>query len=186
MKVDNSWTAFEKERRRRGRKYRTAEVRMLKGAKDRQQFPARQDDALGLEGTTKTGDGGGKVRFENLRRLRFAEARLNGTFEEVSQHEATLLKLAENCVRGLSLGRKLHGFEKFASFAFETAFGRIEEIAIIDGRAVAEKKSLDVDRAIARGALKPVQAAGDVRGRGKLPATVTAAEACACGGHAKA
>jgi hypothetical protein len=88
-----------------------------------------------------------------------------------------LLKLRENGVRGLPFPRNLHGFEKFLSLALETAFGRIEKIGIINGGNVAEKKSLDVDRAIARGALKPMEATGEVLGRGDLPATVTVTEA---------
>jgi hypothetical protein len=71
----------------------------------------------------------------------------------------------------------LHGFEKFLSLALETAFGRIEEIGIVNRGNVAEKKSLDVDRAVARGALKPTEATGEVLGRGDLPATVTVTEA---------
>jgi hypothetical protein len=63
IKVDNPWTALEEKRRRRGRKYRTAEVRILKGAEGLQPVCAHQDDAPGLEGTTKTREGSGKVRF---------------------------------------------------------------------------------------------------------------------------
>ena len=71
----------------------------------------------------------------------------------------------------------MHGSENFLSLALETAFGRIEEIGIVNRGNVAEKKSLDVDRAIARGASKPLEATGEVLGRGELPATVTVAEA---------
>jgi len=71
----------------------------------------------------------------------------------------------------------LHGFENFPSLALEAACGRIEEIGIINRGGAAEKKSLDVDGAIARGAFKPLEATGEVLGRGELPATVTVAEA---------
>jgi hypothetical protein len=87
------------------------------------------------------------------------------------------LKFRENRVRGLPFSRKLHGFEKSLSLALEAACGRIEEIGIINRGRVAEKKGLDVDRAIARGAFKPLEATGEVLGRGELPATVTVAEA---------
>jgi len=159
---------------------------MLKGAKDLQQVCADEDDALRLEGTTKTSDGCGKVLLENLGNLGIVEAGLSGALEEVSQHQAALLKLGENCVRGLPLGGKLHGFENLASLTLETAFSRVQEIGIIHRANAAEKQSPDVDRAIARGAFKPMEATGDVLGRGDLPATVAVAEACACGGHATA
>jgi hypothetical protein len=71
----------------------------------------------------------------------------------------------------------LHGFENSLSLALEAACGRIEEIGVLNRGSVAEKKSLDVDRAIARGACKPLEAAGEVLRRGGLPATVTVAEA---------
>jgi hypothetical protein len=71
----------------------------------------------------------------------------------------------------------LHGFENFPSLALEAACRRIEEIGIINRGSAAEKKSLDVDRAIAGGAFKPLEATGEVLGRGELPATVTGAEA---------
>jgi hypothetical protein len=71
----------------------------------------------------------------------------------------------------------LHGFENFLSLALEMARRRIEEIGIINRGSVAEKKSLDVDGAIARGAFKPLEATGEMLGRGELPATVTVAEA---------
>ena len=71
----------------------------------------------------------------------------------------------------------MHGFEKSLSLALETACGRIEESGIINRGNVAEKKSLDVDRAIARGAFKPMETTGEVLGRGELPATVTVEEA---------
>jgi len=104
----------------------------------------------------------------------------------VGEHESTLLELAQHSVTGLPLGGKLNGIEKLASFTFEAGFGRVKEIGITGGGDTTEQKSLDVDRAIARGALKPMEAAGDVLWRGQLPATVTVEEACACGGHAKA
>jgi hypothetical protein len=63
IKVDNPWAALEEKRRRRGRKHRAAKVCILKGPKDLRQVCANQDDAPGLEGTTKTREGSGKVRF---------------------------------------------------------------------------------------------------------------------------
>ena len=83
IKVANPWTALEGKRRRRGRKYRAAKVRILKGAEDLEQVFANQDDAPGLEGPTKTRDGSRKVRLEDLRHLRIAEARLHRALEEV-------------------------------------------------------------------------------------------------------
>jgi len=71
----------------------------------------------------------------------------------------------------------LHGLENFLSLALEAACGRIKEIGITNRGSVAEKKRLDVDRAIARGAFKPLEATSEVFGRGELPATVTVAEA---------
>jgi len=182
MKVDDYWAALEKKRRRRSGKYRTAEIRMLKGLQDVQQVRAHQDDTLRLEGSAKPSDGCRKMRLQNLRTI---EARLDGALEEVSQHQAALLELRQNVGR-FPFGGKLHGIEKLASFAFETAFGRVEEIGIISGGDVAKKKGLNVERTIARGAFKPVEAASDMLGGGKLPATITVEEACACGGHAKA
>jgi hypothetical protein len=83
IKVDNPWAAFEEKRRRRGRKYRAAKVRILKGPEDLQQVCANQDDTSGLEGPTKTRDGLRKMRLEGLRHLRIAEARLHRALEEV-------------------------------------------------------------------------------------------------------
>jgi hypothetical protein len=83
IKVDSPWTALEGKRRRRGRKYRAAKVRILKGAEDLEQVCANQDDAPGLEGPTKTRDGSRKMRREDLRHLRIAEARLHRALEEV-------------------------------------------------------------------------------------------------------
>jgi len=186
MKVDDYWTAVEKKRRRRSGKYRTAEIRMLKGVQDVQQVRAHQDDTLRLEGSAKPSDGCWKMRLQNLRNLRLIEARLDGALEEVRQHQAALLKLRQNSVGRLPIGGKLHGIEKLASLAFETAFGRVEEIGFINRGDVAKKKGLNVKGTIARGAFKPVEAASDMLGGGKLPATITVEEACACGGHAKA
>lgn len=83
IKVHNPWTALEGKRRRRGKKYRAAKVRVSKGAEDLEQVFANQDDAPGLEGPTKTRDGSRKVRLEDLRHLRIAEARLHRALEEV-------------------------------------------------------------------------------------------------------
>jgi len=83
IKVDNPRTALEEKRRRRGRKYRAAKLRILKGPEDRQQVCANQDDAPGLEGPTKTRDGSRKMRLEDLRYLRIAKARLHRALEEV-------------------------------------------------------------------------------------------------------
>jgi hypothetical protein len=104
----------------------------------------------------------------------------------VREHESTPLELAQHSVTGLLFGGKLNGIEKLASFTFEAGFRRVEEIGIPDGGGTTEQKGLNVNRAIARGAFKPMQAAGDVLWRGQLPATVTVEKACACGGHAKA
>jgi hypothetical protein len=83
IKVANPWTALEGKRKRRGRKYRAAKVRILKGAQDLGQVFANQDDAPGLEGPTKTRDGSRKMRLEELRHLRIVEARLHRALEEV-------------------------------------------------------------------------------------------------------
>ena len=104
----------------------------------------------------------------------------------MSEHQCALLELAQDSVTGLPFGGKLNGIEKLASFTFEAGFRRVKEIGIPGGGDTTEQKSLDVNRAIARGAFKPMQAAGDVLWRGQLPATVTVEKACACGGHAKA
>jgi len=80
----------------------------------------------------------------------------------------------------------LHGIEKLASLAFETAFGRVQEIGIINRGDISKKKGLNVKGTITRGAFKPMEAASDMLAGSKLPATITAEEACACGGHAKA
>jgi hypothetical protein len=186
MKVDDYWTAFKEKRRRRSGKYRTAEIRVLKAVQNVQQVRVHQDDTLRLEGSAKPSDGFRKMPLQNLQNLRIIEARLDGALEEVSQHQAALLKLRQDSVGRLPLGGKLHGIEKLASFALETTFGRVEEIGIIHRGDVAKKKGLNVKGTIARGAFQPVQAASDMLGGGKLPATITAEEACACGGHAKA
>ena len=104
----------------------------------------------------------------------------------MSEHQCALLELAQDSVTGLPFGGKLNGIEKLASLAFETAFGRVEEIGFINRGDVAKKKGLNVKGTIARGAFQPVEAASDMPGGGKLPATITVEEACACGGHAKA
>ena len=186
MKVDDYWTALEKKRRRRIGKDRTAEIRMLKGVQGVQQVRAHQDDTLRLEGSAKPRDGRRKMRLQNLRNMGFVEARLDGALEEVGQHQAALLKLRQNRVGRLPFGGKLNGTEKPASFAFKAAFGRVEEIGILNRGDVANKKGLNVKRTIACGAFKTVETASDMLGGGKLPATITAEEACACGGHAKA
>ena len=82
-KVHNPWTALEGKRRRRGRKYRAAKVRILKGTEDPEQVCANQDDAPGLEGPAKTRDASRKMRLEDLCHLRIAEARLHRALEEV-------------------------------------------------------------------------------------------------------
>ena len=159
---------------------------MLKGVQGVQPVRAHQDDTLRLEGAAKPRDGYRKMRLQNPRKLRIVEARLDGALEEVGQHQAALLKLRQNSIGRLPFGGKLNGIEKPASFAFKTAFGRVQEVGIINRGDAAKKKGLNVKRTIARGAFKAVETASDMLGGGKLPATITVEEACACGGHAKA
>jgi len=111
MKVDDYWTALEKKGRRRIGKYRTAEIRMLKGVQGVQQVRAHQDDTLRFEGPAKPRDGCRKMRLQNLRNLRIVEARLDGALEEVGQHQAALLELRQNSVGRLPFGGKLNGIE---------------------------------------------------------------------------
>ena len=167
-------------------KYGAAEVCMLQGFKGRQQIYANHDDALGLKGATNADNGRGQMRPENISNQRVAEAGLRGAFDEVCQHEAALLELRENSVAGLPFRGNLSSFEYLASFACKVSFRRIEEIGIARRTGAAEQKSLDVHRTIAGSPLKPLEATSDVPGGGKLPATITAEKACACGSHAKA
>jgi hypothetical protein len=85
----------------------------------------KKKDTLGFEGTPNARDGGGKFGFEVGLGLRLSGAVVEGTLQDVRQHQAQFLKISEDGFRGLPLCGDVNGVENRAGFAVEGQIWRV-------------------------------------------------------------
>ena len=99
-------------------------------------------------------------------------ARSDGALKKIDEEEATFLEVSQDFFVGLPCRGNGESGEEIAGEAGERSLGRVEKFGISLGGRSGEQQSLDMDGAKTRGPFKALQAAGDVLGRGELPATI--------------
>lgn len=156
-----------------GGQNRVAEIDGAEFLGVRLQVSGEQEDAFRFKGTANACDGSGELFFDEGVLVGVGEVFVEGAFEDVCEEQAEFLEFGEEGFRGLPFRGKPDGIEDYGGFAAELRAGRIEEVGVLGGCDAGEKKSLDVERAEARGASEAIEATGDVSRICELAAAVT-------------